>query len=194
MLIYKSDDCMIIGFTGMPGSGKSDASLYLKEHHNFSIVNMGEVVRRTMNEKGIKITNESLRAFSGQLRDEMGRDATAKLTADFLLKLHGNICIDGIRGPEEVAYFKKVLDGKRFYLIAITAPDDIRYKRLAERGRYDDPHTLKGLKERDEKEKGFGVEAAMKMADIVISNTQSPTFFHEDLDKMIVKLKSDWLI
>jgi dephospho-CoA kinase len=182
---------MFIAFTGMPGSGKTTATLYLKDHHNFSIVDMGRIVRKTMNDRGIQINNESLRAFSKALREDLGPSATAQLTLPYIKKMHGNIVIDGVRGPEEVEYFKENLKDKKFYLVSISAPDSIRYSRLSDRKRYDDPSTLAGLKERDNKEVEFGILKSMKLADIVIMNTGTEEEFFKNLDVTLERLRGD---
>ena len=177
---------MIIGLTGMPGSGKSTVADYLRDKYKFSIINMGDVVRDAMSAEGLEINSDSLREFSENMRKAYGYAAIAQMT----VKVIGNkykgkhLCIDGIRSPWEIRYFKDTLDSE-FVMLAIDCPTEIRHSRLLARSRKDDPETKEGLSKRDEKEEGFGVLEAIKLADFKLSNTSTIEALYRDLEVLL---------
>jgi len=173
---------VVLGITGMPGSGKSLAAQYLVRK-GFKKVEMGDVVREEMRRKKIRITNRSIREFSLLLRKKFGNEVVAKLALRGLRKKEGNIVIVGLRGVGEIKYFRKRL--KHFYVIALVAPKLLRYKRLRARGREDDPKTMKEFEFREAKEKRYGIEGAIRNADFVVSNTASVKQLKSDLDFLL---------
>ncbi|MFP3278516.1 MAG: AAA family ATPase [Candidatus Micrarchaeota archaeon] len=173
---------VVVGITGMPGSGKSLAAQYLVRK-GFEKVEMGDVVREEMRRKKIRITNRSIREFSLLLRKKFGNDVVAKLALRELRKKKGNIVIVGLRGVGEIKYFRKRL--KHFYVIALVAPKLLRYKRLRARGREDDPKNMKEFEFREAKEKRYGIDGAIRNADFVVSNTASVKQLKRDLDFLL---------
>jgi len=173
---------IVVGITGMPGSGKSLAAQYLVRK-GFEKVEMGDIIREEMKKKKMRITNKSIREFSLLLRKKFGNDVVARLTLIELRKKKGNIVIVGLRGAGEIRYFRKRM--KQFYVIALVAPKSLRYKRLRARGRDDDPKNIEEFEFREAKEKRYGVEGAIRNADFVVSNTSSVKQLKRDLDSLL---------
>ncbi len=94
------------------------------------------------------------------------------------------VVIDGTRNLEEVNYFKKQF-GIDFKLVAINAPFDLRFERVKKRARSDDMTGIEELKRRDEREKGWGLDKAMELADITLNNTSSLKEFQEEIRKLL---------
>ncbi|MGC8662687.1 MAG: AAA family ATPase [Candidatus Micrarchaeia archaeon] len=179
---------MIICITGMPGSGKSLAANYLIEK-GFEAVEMGDFVREKMKTEGIEITNKNIRDYALYLRKKFGKEIVAKLTINRIKGKNKNIVIVGVRSRIEIDYFKKNLGN--FYVIALTAPKRLRYKRLKERGRTDDIYTIDEFNYREEKEKKYGMMSAIKSADFVISNTASQKELKKSIDAVIASIGRD---
>jgi len=173
---------IVVGITGMPGSGKSLAAQYLVRK-GFEKVEMGDIIREEMKKKKMRITNKSIREFSLLLRKKFGNDVVARLTLRELRKKKGNIVIVGLRGFGEIRYFRKRM--KQFYVIALVAPKSLRYKRLRARGRDDDPKNIEEFEFREAKEKRYGIEGAIRNADFVVSNTSSVKQLKRDLDSLL---------
>lgn len=162
-------DSMILCITGMPGAGKTLAADFLRDERRFKIVEMGDVVRDAMTEKGLKINNVSIREFALKLREEHGEDAVAKMVVDRVKKAGSNVVITGVRSINEIDYFRQAV--RDISVIGIIAPRDVRYVRLRNRGRQDDLKTMDEFEFREEKEKRYGVLGAIDAADYVITNT-----------------------
>ncbi len=182
---------MIIGITGYIGSGKSTvAELFHKK--GFEIVEMRDAVVEEMKRKGMEINSRSLRDFSTMLREKYGKDIVARLTYRKIKKEKGkDIAITGMRTTYEEAYFRKRIKG--FRIIAVSAPEMMRFKRIKNRNKPDDPKTLKEFRDIEQKEiNGFserkdeahGIKRLMDHSDFVIFNTGTL----RDLEKSIREL------
>ncbi len=177
----------IIAFTGMPFSGKSVAVEVAKDL-GFSVVRMGDMVWEEVEGQGFKLTDENVGRIAIQMREKFGKDIWAQRTIEKIRKMKSlkKLVIDGIRNREETETFKKEL-GKDFVVIAIIASDRIRYKRALSRGREDDSNEVDKIKERDEREKGWGIEKVINSADVALYNEGSAEDFTARIKKLLTK-------
>lgn len=161
----------VIGTVGLPGSGKSEAAT-VAEEMDIPVVTMGDVIRAACRERGLdpaKHHGEIAKA----LREENGPDAIAQASLpqiDEALTASDTVLVDGIRSGIEVERFEDAF-GDDFVLVSIEAPFDVRADRLSERGRDHSDADEARLRERDERELGFGLDRAMARSDAVIDNT-----------------------
>lgn len=170
----------IIAFVGMPASGKSEASTVARSL-NIPVVNMGDVVREETAKRGLPPTDENIGGIGTMLRKEEGLDIIAKRCVPKIQTLDSHIVVvDGVRNIEEIGHFKERF-GSDFLLIAILAPLEQRFQRVKMRARSDDMSYIDELKKRDEREKSWGLEKAIKMADITLNNTRSLEIFREEI-------------
>ncbi len=175
----------IVGFTGMPGAGKSEA-VSIAKSLGFEIVSMGDVVREEAIKRGIPLEDSRIGRFATEEREKHGNDIWAKRTAD---KVKGNfIVIDGIRSIDEVESFRREF-GKDFVLIAIYTKGEERLQRILRRAREDDVRNMEELENRDERELGWGIGNAIAKADIMIVNDSTLEDFRGRVKKMLLKLK-----
>lgn len=158
----------LILITGMPGSGKTSVAKIIGEH-GFPIIFMGDVVRKEAEARGIGGGMMEMSKFMVELRKELGEEAVAKLTYDEVEEVDGEIVVvDGIRSPKEVEYFKSKCH--EAILVGVLAPLGLRYNRLSNRNRIDDPKTIKELEGRDMVELQVGLGEAIALSDIYILN------------------------
>jgi dephospho-CoA kinase len=161
----------VIGTVGLPGSGKGEAAT-VAEEMDIPVVTMGDVIRAACRERGLdpaKHHGEIAKA----LREENGPDAIAQASLpqiDEALTTSDTVLVDGIRSGVEVERFEDAF-GDDFVLVSIEAPFDVRADRLSERGRDHSDADEARLRERDERELGFGLDRAMARGDAVIDNT-----------------------
>jgi dephospho-CoA kinase len=127
----------IIGFVGLPGSGKGEASK-IARLHGLAVVVMGDVIRQEAARQGLELTDQNLGRIGNALRAAEGPDAVAKRTFERALATgKDTVVVDGLRSREEVDFFRSHAD--EFHLIEVCAPAQARLKWLAARGRPDDP-------------------------------------------------------
>ncbi|MDD1749766.1 MAG: AAA family ATPase, partial [Methanothrix sp.] len=96
----------IIGFVGLPGSGKGEASQIAREH-GYAVVVMGDVIRQEAARQGLEPTDQNLGRIGNALRAAEGPDAVAKKTLE-RAKATGKdiVVVDGLRSREEADFFR----------------------------------------------------------------------------------------
>ncbi|WP_445474101.1 dephospho-CoA kinase [Methanococcoides methylutens] len=174
----------IIAFVGMPAAGKSVASDVVKEK-NIDVVNMGDVIRDEVKARGLEPTDVNTGGVANDLRDKEGMDAVAKHCVPKIEALGKDlVVVDGVRGIAEVIFFKEHF-GEDFTLVFIDAPLEMRFERVSNRGRSDDMTDIEALKTRDERELGWGLAEAIKVADIKVENTDTIEVFMNRINEIL---------
>ncbi len=160
---------LIICVIGLPGAGKS-LFCSVSNELGFSIINMGDQVRKEIKKQGLSDDAETLSKMMVKLRKENGRSAIANICIPIIKKSQNkHIIIDGIRNIEEIKQFQKI--GKVISILIINTTER-RMNFLIDRGRKDAPLNKKSFKKRDEKEINIGLEKVMKITDIKINNNR----------------------
>lgn len=178
----------VIGVVGLPGSGKSEAATVARER-GVPVVTMGDVIREECRDRGLDPADHH-GDVAKALREEGGPGAIAERSLPVIeaaLDDSDTVVVEGIRSDTEVERFEAAF-GESFSLIAIDAPFETRAERITARGR-DTPAEEggEGLEARDERERGFGMDAAIERADVVIENTGSLAAFHEEMRDVLVE-------
>ena len=99
------------------------------------------------------------------------------------------VLIDGIRGDAEVKLFQKVFP--MFTLVRIDSSFGNRLSRVVVRGRSDDFQTAGELRIRDDREIGWGLGRALKLADLRIENNGTLDEFSVAVHKLLDGIRSD---
>jgi dephospho-CoA kinase len=158
----------VIGVVGLPGSGKGEFSRIAGEL-DIPVVVMGDSIREYVSTSGQTLSDLSMGEASARLRAQMGRDAIAQLTIPRVQATGAEVVvIDGIRSESEVLLFREHFPD--FYLVGVVCPFAVRIMRIVNRGRDDDVTSTEELTARDERERGWGLDAALAMADVTVSN------------------------
>jgi dephospho-CoA kinase len=177
----------VIGVVGMPASGKGEFSRIALEA-GIPVIVMGDMIRKAVREAGLEPNDTNFGATANRLRAERGMDAIAQLCVPEIRSLDAPlVLVDGIRGDTEVTLFRKNFTG--FTLISIESPFEKRLARIAARARSDDFTTADALRNRDERELGWGLGNALKQADIHIKNEGTLDEFAEDVRRLLAELR-----
>ena len=181
-------EVQVLAFVGAPAAGKTEAAAVAKEV-GIPVVTMGDVVREELRRRNLPLSDANAGSIANELREREGVDAIAKRCIPLIKGItdmerqkstKAVIVIDGIRGVAEVETFKKEF-GTDFVLVRIEAPLDLRYERIKTRGRGDDLLNIEEFKEREERERRWGMGEAMEKADKVIKNEGSLEEFKEEI-------------
>jgi dephospho-CoA kinase len=167
----------VVGVVGLPGSGKSEAATAARDC-GVPVVAMGDAIRAACRERGLD-PDVHHGDVARALREEDGPAAVAERTLGPIrdaLDDADTVLVDGIRSDAEVDRFAEAF-GDAFRLVEIDAPDAVRADRIESRGR--DDTDAESLRERDERERGFGMDAAMARADLTIRNAGTLDAFHD---------------
>ncbi len=174
----------VIGFCGLPGSGKSSALIAVEDLG--IIITMGDVIRKEAINKNIEPNNENLGKIAKELR-ERGGDAIVAEKSVEMIKNQTNkvIFVDGIRSLSEIEVFRRYW---KFPVIAIETSDYLRYKRIKKRARSDDSKTLIEIMKRDKRELGFGLKEVINKANYKIMNDSSKEELKEITREIVLEI------
>ena len=172
----------VIGFCGLPGSGKSTALEAIMDLGK--IITMGDVIRLEAEKQNLEKTPDNLGKIAKELRAKGGSEIIARKCVDIINALEEDVVfIDGLRSLSEVEEFKKFW---KFPIVAIDTPNDLRLKFLLSRGRSDDPNNQIEFRKRDDREREFGIIEVINNAEIKIKNDSTIENLKE-LTKKIVR-------
>jgi dephospho-CoA kinase len=176
----------VVGVVGLPASGKGEFSRIAQEM-GIPVVVMGDVIRAELTGKGIPPTDENLGKMSGDLRERLGRDAIAQLSIPAIeAQTAPVVLVDGIRSEAEVQTFREHFCD--FILVGIVSSFEVRYERLRNRRRSDDPVSRADLRVRDERELGWGLGTALAIAEHTLENNGSMEEFSGTVRRMLSEL------
>jgi dephospho-CoA kinase len=159
----------VVGFTGMPGSGKSMAAQVARDA-GVPVLRMGDCVWDEVRARGFALSDDNVGRVAQEMRAKHGPGIWAERTLEKIRGLHANrVAIDGIRSLAEVDAFHKEL-GRDFVLVAIVASPATRHARLLARAREDEAGSEEAARQRDQRELAWGVGAVIALADVVLLN------------------------
>ena len=181
---------MIIGIAGMPSSGK-DTVAEIFEKKGYKHISLSQVLRDMAKKQGIEPTTENLTEFGNSTRLKYGLGYLAK---EALKEARGDTVITSIRQPGEVDVLRKRKD---FYLIAIDATLENRWKRLSARRRLGDPATLDEMKSIEKRQSKAGGskdmqnDVVMEMADYYIDNNGTKEQLKKQVEETMEEIKNE---
>jgi len=183
----------IFGTVGLPGSGKGEFA-DVARNAGVPVVTMGDVIRQACRDRG-RDPAAAHGAVAKALRDEHGPAAIAEKSLPRIREHLADddtdtVVVDGLRSMVEVDAFTDAF-GDEFSIVSIEAPFDLRAERLGERGRDGTDTDLEALRERDERELGFGMGDVMDAADYQIENTHSLDAFRAEARELLSQVEAN---
>ncbi|MCK4969201.1 MAG: AAA family ATPase, partial [Thermoplasmata archaeon] len=113
----------IVVFTGMPGSGKSEA-VRLALERGLLVLRMGDAVWDEVRRQGLPLEAGQVGRVANEMRTSHGADIWARRTLESVDRMVDVVIIDGVRSRAELDAFEEEL-GADFYLVLIDCPDDL---------------------------------------------------------------------
>jgi len=182
---------LVLGLTGMPGSGKSLVVKVAKER-GYNVVVMGDVVREEARKRRVDPNPENIGKIMLELRQTEGSGVIAKRCIPKIQNANGRkVIVDGIRSLNEVEEFKKNFPA--FSLLAVHASPETRFNRLYHRRRSDDAEDWKVFHERDVRELTVGLGNAIAMAEYNIVNEEPMEVIREKIRHVLGKVEEKWM-
>jgi dephospho-CoA kinase len=184
-------DKLVIGLTGMPGSGKSLVVEAAKKL-GYAVVTMGDVIREETAKRGLELNPANVGKVMLELRAESGDQVIAKKCIPKILQTESpRVMVDGLRSYAEAEVFKAAF--ANFVLVTVDASPKVRFERLSTRGRSDDPQSLDVFVERDMRELRVGIGNAIALAEYVIINDDSKEALESKVADVLSKVEAKWL-
>ncbi len=184
---------MIIGLTGENCAGKSTVAEHLKKK-SFYFYSLSDVIREELRAEGKAVTRENLIEKGNALREAHGPGALGLRMVE-KIQDDKNYVIDSIRNPAEVEELKKL---GRFYLIHVTAPPEVRFKRTKKRQREEDPQTFDAFVEiekiemENEDKTKQNLVGTFALADKKINNAGSMNQLHDQIDITLAEVSDEF--
>jgi dephospho-CoA kinase len=179
----------VLGFTGMPGAGKSEA-MEVAKARGFPVVRMGDLIWEEVDRQGLPRDPASVGKVANAMRQSHGADVWSLRTVERVRAVAAGarvVLIDGIRSNAEVETFRAQL-GTSFVLVAIHTDQHHRFERLTNRQRADDAATTDGHRERDEREMNWGIARTIALADEMVVNDSTLAAFREKVATLLDRL------
>jgi len=172
----------LIGLTGTNGAGKGEAAAYFVAK-GYAYFSLSDIIREELQARGEAVSRDKLIRTGNDLRGRFGPDVLARRT---VAKVGGPAVIDSIRNTAEVAFLRRQ---EGFVLLAIDAPIEVRFARVAERGRDESAADLEAFRKKEEQEQAGGataqqLEACLAAADRLIVNDGTIPEFHRKLEEV----------
>lgn len=184
-------DKIVIGLTGMPGSGKSLVVVETAQELGYGVVVMGDVIREETQKRGLSLNPKNVGNVMLELRAAHGNNVIAeKCIPKIEQKENPNVIVEGIRSLHEADVFKAYF--AKFTLMSVHSSPETRFKRLFARGRSDDPNNLELFHERDMRELGVGIGNAIAMAQAVIINEGSKDTAKTKVKETLREVEKRW--
>jgi len=176
---------MIIGLTGSYCAGKGELAAYLVKK-GFQYFSLSDEIRLILRERNITESREAMIAVGNELRSKNGPGYFAGVVAR---KIKGNAVVDSIRNPAEVDVLRKQ---SGFFLVAVDAPIELRYKRSVSRARSGDVRSFEEFLANEKKEMSSDpskqqLHLVIGMADENLINDSALKAMYKKIDELVKK-------
>ena len=157
-----------MGRTGPNAAGKGEVARLLEER-GYTYHSLSDVIREECERRGLPTTRDNLVLIGNEIRRNEGVDG---LVSRLAARLQLPAVIDSIRNPGEVEALRRI---EGFVLLAVTAPDDLRFARLRARRRAGDVDTLEAFRDNEARENSGDrdrqrIRDTVAMADATVVN------------------------
>jgi len=185
-----SENLKILAFVGMAGSGKSTSVDYMTGN-GYPKVYFGGVVLDAVKEAGLELNEENERKIREELRAKEGNDFIAKRIIQQIRDLAAagqhRVIADGLYSWTEYKALKHEFPGE-LTVVAVVAPKNIRYDRLADREVR--PLDLEAAKDRDYSEiEHLEKGGPIAIADYYIYNEKSRQEIYSKLYEILQEIE-----
>ena len=179
---------MIIGLTGRIAAGKETLTEFLRKK-GFVYLETSKMLAEELEKRGLEINRWNMQNLGDELR---GKDGPGALMKMLLKKTEPgkNYIFDSLRNAGEAEFLRNNV--KNFVLIAVDAPQKLRFERILKRNKPSDPKTWEEFLKIDNRDffdetnpMGQQVGKCMEIADYKITNDG-------DLEKSKKEIEEVW--
>lgn len=181
---------VVVAIVGMAGAGKTEVARRFAQA-GFEIIRFGDITDAEVARRGLKLNESSERLVREELRQIYGPDAYARLNLpriDEVLTRH-DVVIDGLYSWSEYLFLRDEYKDQ-FRTLAVWAPPQVRYERLARRSVRPLTYEEASLRDRAEIE-NLAKCGPIVMADYMILNTSTLAELRAEAEKAMRRLREN---
>ena len=184
---------LIIGITGTLGAGKGTVVEYLVEKKGFVHYSVRAFLLTEINRRGMPENRDSMVLVANELRGRHGPSYITDQLYYEAARIGKNCIIESIRTPGEIDSLRA--KGK-FFLFAVDADPEIRYRRIAERGSETDHISHETFITNEAREMNTSdpnkqnLKACIRQADFVFNNDGSKEDIFSAVEKSLQQITS----
>jgi dephospho-CoA kinase len=170
---------LLLGITGLMGSGKSTVASYLTSNYNFQSMRISGKMHEIAQELGIKATRDYLQGIS-QFMKTFDEDVWIKYIVKKVKQTSSSIVIDDIRRQNEIDFLQPI--GFKFLKVETTSFGRKERIELREAKKISEKEWERWSKHSTE------VQVPKLPADYVIKNDESLQYFEQQIDRILKEL------
>lgn len=179
---------LIIGITGTLGAGKGTLVEYLLREKGFAHYSVRAFLTQEITHRNMPLNRDSMVLVANDLRQKNSPSYIVDCLYEQAIDSGQNCVIESIRTPGEIDSLKRK---GRFYLFAVDAAPEIRYRRISSRGSETDSVSYETFIANEEREMQSkdpnhqNLRECIRRADYVLTNDGSIEEFYADLVKIL---------
>jgi dephospho-CoA kinase len=175
---------IVIGLSGKIGSGKGTVSAYLKDKYGAREHRFSDILTDILKRLHILPERRALQKMGASLRAQLGSDVLIKaFQKDLELDQNDFLVVDGIRYPNEVEMLRTF---EKQILLFITAPPEVRFERVKERGEKGEEHiSFEEFMQAEERETERHLDDISDNAEIIIDNSGSLAELYSQVEEAL---------
>ncbi|MDD4606998.1 MAG: AAA family ATPase [Patescibacteria group bacterium] len=184
---------MIIGITGTLGAGKGTIVEYLLKK-GFKHYSVRAYLTEEIKKRGLEINRDSMVQVANDLREKNSPSYLAEQLFKQAQTLNQPAIIESLRTVGEVESLK---NKGEFYLLAVDADPEIRYRRVFQRQSSTDNISFEKFLEDEEREMKSddpnkqNLQACIKLADFKLENNDDFENLYQQIDQILNKISSN---
>ena len=184
---------IIVGVTGLSGSGKDTVAEYLQAK-GFMAASLSDRIREECTKREWPLNRDTLTRVGNELRENFGLSVLAKRSLE-MIKNSGQdkFVLTSIRHPAEVEFLRSQ---GGFFLLMVSVPIEIRFERIKGLHRIGDEElTLEKFKEQEARELAGSASQqqllkVMELSDFKIDNSGSLEETQKQVEEVLEKIKT----
>lgn len=185
---------LIIGITGTLGAGKGTIVDYLIDEKGFRHFSARTFVTKEIIKRGMPVNRDSMVVVANDLRLQNSPSYIIDSLFDEARATGTDSVIESIRTPGEIISLR---EKGRFFLLAVDAPAEERYRRIQKRASETDHISFATFIENEEREMAStdpfrqNVGRCIEMADFVVQNSGSIEFLHQQIESILDQINNN---
>jgi dephospho-CoA kinase len=181
---------LVLALVGESGAGKTTTTAIIADM-GFAPIALAKHLRESAIAQYGKPERAQVQKLARETQAIHGDDYYARVAlSDPSFSQPGDVIIDGLRNVAELEYTSKAVadTGRKFFLVAVLASDEMRFSRVVNRGRAGDP-LLRELFEEDDARARGDAQDGFQQNGILIEMAEHTLYNTGDMDNLRTRIR-----